>query len=39
MDLQRKGNFCITGLMEKGTQLMQEAVEQLMDWLGSSGKA
>lgn len=37
--VQQEGKLGITGLMEKGTQVMQEVVEELMDWLGSSGKA
>lgn len=39
LDLQREGKLGITGLMEKGTEVMQEVVEEMMDWLGSSGKA
>ena len=39
MEVQKEGTLGITGLMEKGTQVMQEVVEELMDWLGSSGKA
>lgn len=39
LDLQREGKLGITGLMEQGTQVMQEVVEELMDWLGSSGRA
>lgn len=41
MDLQNEngGKLGLTELMEKGTDLMQEAVEQCIDMLGSGGKA
>ena len=35
----REGKLGLTGSMEEGTKGMQEEVEILMDWLGSSGKA
>ena len=41
MDLQNDnhGKLGLTALMEEGTRVMQEAVEECMDVLGSSGKA
>ena len=39
MDLQKEGEYGLTELMEKGTDLMQKELEGLMDMLGSSGKA
>ncbi|SLM37568.1 fructose-bisphosphate aldolase [Lasallia pustulata] len=36
---QHQGTRGITRLMEEGTSAMQQVVEELMDWLGSSGKA
>ena len=41
MDLQNGngGTLGLTALMERGTQVMQEAVEECIDMLGSAGKA
>ena len=37
--LQREGGLGLTDLMEKGTEIMQAAVELCIDQLGSGGKA
>lgn len=37
--VQREGRYGVSETMEVGTRLMQEAVEECMDMLGSSGKA
>ncbi|MCJ1392045.1 hypothetical protein MMC18_004912 [Xylographa bjoerkii] len=39
MDMQREGKLGLTQLIEQGTKAMQEKVENIMDQLGSSGKA
>ena len=39
LELQRKGEGGVSEVMERGTQVMQEAIEACMDMLGSSGKA
>lgn len=39
MDLQKEGRYGLTDLMEKGTDLMQQELEGLMDVLGSTGRA
>lgn len=39
LKLQREGNLGLTDLIEKGTDIMQEAVESCIDQLGSEGKA
>lgn len=38
-EVQREGGKTVSEVMERGTQVMQEAVEGCMDMLGSSGKA
>ena len=37
--VQREGGFGVSETMEVGTKVMQEAIEECMDMLGSSGKA
>ena len=37
--VQREGGFGVSETMEAGTKVMQEAIEECMDMLGSSGKA
>ena len=37
--VQREGGYGISETMEVGTRIMQEAIEECMDMLGSSGKA
>ena len=37
--LWKKSGKGLTGVMEEGTQAMQEEIEKTMDWLGSTGKA
>lgn len=39
LQLQREAGLGVTETMEKGTDVMQEAIEECMDMLGSSGKA
>ena len=39
VDLQREGGLGLTDLMEKGTEIMQAAVEKCIEQLGSAGKA
>lgn len=38
-EVQREGGFGVSETMERGTLVMQEAIEACMDMLGSSGKA
>lgn len=38
-EVQREGRFGVSETMEVGTRVMQEAIEECMDMLGSSGKA
>lgn len=38
-EVQREGLYGVSETMEVGTRVMQEAVEECMDMLGSSGKA
>ncbi|KAL9126386.1 MAG: hypothetical protein Q9217_004563 [Psora testacea] len=35
----KEGTLGLTGCIEEGTKRMQEEIELLMDWLGSTGKA
>lgn len=37
--VQREGGFGVSETMEVGTRVMQEAIEECMDMLGSTGKA
>ena len=39
LEVQREGGRGVSETMERGTRVMQEAVELCMDLLGSSGKA
>lgn len=38
-EVQREGGFGVSETMERGTVVMQEAIEECMDMLGSSGMA
>lgn len=39
LKVQREGRGGVSEVMERGTRVMQEAIEECMDMLGSSGKA
>ncbi|KAF6229484.1 hypothetical protein HO173_011524 [Letharia columbiana] len=39
LEVQREGGLGVSETMERGTRVMQEAIEECMDMLGSTGKA